>query len=82
MEQGKFHKQAEEIAAKLKYDLVVYAGMENGYEYYRLWRNNMPHYTGRPSFIKFNRQGIYEDVDNIAEEGKALSRIRRLYKSS
>ena len=35
MEQGKFYKQAEEIAAKFNFDRVIYAGVENGYEYYR-----------------------------------------------
>lgn len=82
MEQGKFYKQAEEIAAKFNFDRVIYAGVENGYEYYRLRRNNMPRYTGRPSVIKFSKDGVFKDVEDTAEIGRALSRIRRLYKSS
>ena len=34
MEQGKFYKQAEKVAAESKYDIAAYAGVENGYEYY------------------------------------------------
>ncbi|MGM9803615.1 MAG: hypothetical protein ACI308_05500 [Muribaculaceae bacterium] len=83
MEQGKFYKQAEEVASANGFASATYAGIENDCEYYLLNRAyKKGHYFGRPSFIKFSKQGIYEDVDNIAEEGRALSRIRRLHKSS
>ena len=80
MEQGKFYKQAEEIAAKFNFDRVIYAGFENGYEYYRLRRNNIPRYTGRPSVIKFSKDGVLEDVEDTAEIFRAIDRLNELYK--
>lgn len=82
MEQGKFYKQAEEIAVKLKYDIAAYAGVENGYEYYTLIRFNMPRYTGRPSVIKFSKDGVYEDVEDTAEIFRANRRFNELHKVS
>ena len=82
MEQGKFYKQAEKVAAESKYDIAAYAGVENGYEYYRLIRFNMPRYTGRPSVIKFSKDGVLEDVEDTAEIGRAIYRLNELHKST
>ena len=82
MEQGKFYKKAEEIATKHRFDRVIYAGVENGYESYRLRRNNMPRYTGRPGVIKFSKDGKCEDVEDTAEIFRAIDRLNELHKSS
>ena len=42
----------------------------------------MPRYTGRPSVIKFSRDGIYEDVEDTAEIFRAIDRLNELYKST
>ena len=82
MEQGKFYKKAEKFALTNGFASATYAGVENNYEYYRLRRNNMPRYTGRPSVIKFSKDGVLEDVEDTAEIGRAIYRLNELHKST
>ncbi|MGM9803617.1 MAG: hypothetical protein ACI308_05510 [Muribaculaceae bacterium] len=83
MEQGKFYKQAKEIADKYNFDRVIYAGIENDCEYYMLNRAyKKGHYFGRPCVIKYTQIGNMMDVEDISEEGRAIYRLNKLHKST
>ncbi len=40
----------------------------------------MPRYTGRPSVIKFSKYGVFKDVEDTAEIGRAIHRLNELCK--
>ena len=42
----------------------------------------MPRYTGRPSVIKFSKDGVLEDVEDTAEIFRAVDRLNELHKST
>lgn len=53
----------------------MYAGSENGCEYYKLYREIRGHYTGQPNAIKFTSKCLIIDVVDIAELSRMLKRL-------
>lgn len=80
MEQGKFYKQAKEFAKEHNFDNVMYAGIENGCEYYKLCRVIKGHYLGQPNAIKITSKGLINSVWDAAELSRMLMRIQEIYK--
>lgn len=63
MEIKDYLKIATEYSIKTRnFDIVLYAGEEDGWHYFSCTRNGRPHYSSMPVAIRINSKGVIEEL--------------------
>ena len=63
MEEKDYLELAREFSIKeWKFDIVLPAGVEDGWHYFSCTREGRPHYSSLPCAIRINKDGVIEDL--------------------